>query len=287
MRKHILLLLATLPLVTLHSQTIDKVQYRITYKTVFVKDTLKLDSAGNYLYHPEDEMRLDIGSNVSKFYSERREVRTKFLDDVIKHGGEIHDMSKVPPSANIYNIDYYNYPTGKTTQFLNGDGFGAYVVKEPVTVPDWQVTADTCTILGYHCSKAVANYKGRHWTAWYTDDIPLSYGPWQLCGLPGLVLKANDTHNQWVFTAIGLEQIDGKEDISLPADKKKFESTTRAKYYKMCRTTTMDDILQEFKKSSGDDDAVIVGADGKPLSKEDYNKIMKTVSPFNPIDLSE
>ncbi|RQE01044.1 GLPGLI family protein, partial [Prevotella intermedia] len=45
--------------------------------------------------------------------------------------------------------------------------------------------------LGMECKKATTNFRGRYWEVWYTEDIPISQGPWKLCGLPGMILKAN------------------------------------------------------------------------------------------------
>jgi hypothetical protein len=41
------------------------------------------------------------------------------------------------------------------------------------------------------CKKATTNFRGRYWEAWYTEEIPIGQGPWKLCGLPGMILKAN------------------------------------------------------------------------------------------------
>ena len=49
-------------------EPVDKVMYRFTYKTDCVRDTTLRDSIGNYQY-AHDEMALDVGTKVSKFYS--------------------------------------------------------------------------------------------------------------------------------------------------------------------------------------------------------------------------
>ena len=54
---------------------------------------------------------------------------------------------------------------------------------------------------------ATANFRGRHWTAWFATDIPVSDGPWKLGGLPGLILEAYDKGHQYTFTAVGLERV--------------------------------------------------------------------------------
>jgi GLPGLI family protein len=56
----------------------------------------------------------------------------------------------------------------------------------------WQMLDDTLTIRGFLCSKATTNYAGRTWTAWYTDEVPSTAGPWKFSGLPGLIVKCTD-----------------------------------------------------------------------------------------------
>ena len=54
--------------------------------------------------------------------------------------------------------------------------------------PQWKILAENDSVLSYLCSKAECQLKGRTWTAWFTAEIPISEGPWKLCGLPGLFL---------------------------------------------------------------------------------------------------
>ena len=60
--------------------------------------------------------------------------------------------------------------------------------------------------MGYHCHAAKCTYGGREWKVYYTNDIPLPYGPWKLNGVKGLVLKAEDSEHNFVFEAEGLTQ---------------------------------------------------------------------------------
>ena len=60
--------------------------------------------------------------------------------------------------------------------------------------------------MGYLCQAATCSYGGRDWKVYYTDRIPLPYGPWKLAGTPGLILKAMDTENNFVFESVGLTQ---------------------------------------------------------------------------------
>ena len=51
---------------------------------------------------------------------------------------------------------------------------------------------DTITIQGFFCKKATTIYAKKEWTAYYTEEIPSSVGPWKLSGLPGVIVKAFD-----------------------------------------------------------------------------------------------
>lgn len=64
---------------------------------------------------------------------------------------------------------------------------------------DWEIGEGTKEIAGYACQAAHLNFAGREWKVWYTEEIPLPYGPWKLVGLPGLVLAAEDASGEVLF----------------------------------------------------------------------------------------
>lgn len=278
-------MLFLLSAVTLQAQeAIDKVMYRIVYKTECVEDTTERDSSGNYDYD-HDEMALDVGTKVSKFYSLLNVRFREWVTRTIKHGGEPDVNDPQPPGASILWTSYYNYPTGKvSTLWKELDARSR--TEEPVMPVSWKIVGDTCTLLGYHCTRAEARYKGRLWTAWYTEDIPIDQGPWQLGGLPGMILKACDSRRQWIFTATSLEQINGKENLALDKNWKKYELIPKSKFYQWRRTTTKDDLIRQMRAVSGVR-VTYVNKDGEEYSPEEYRKEFMSAVPFNPLDLSE
>lgn len=196
--------------------TLDQVQYRITYKTQSVKDT----TAVPYKYL-DDEMRLDIGERgVSRFYSQSLVIRQEALKEMYKAGNGF-DLTKLPKGGYIGWELYKNYPAEGKTLLLDKVGGDEYQCEEPMESPDWEIVADSVQeILGYQCQMATARFKGRQWSAWFTEDIPLDEGPWKLRGLPGLVLKAYDAKRQYVFEGAGLEQPEGDEAVTLVSQKR-------------------------------------------------------------------
>lgn len=71
---------------------------------------------------------------------------------------------------------------------------------------EWSISDETKTIAGYPCIKATTTYRGRTWTAWYAPQIPVSFGPWKLHGLPGLILEATDSKNEITYKAVKVER---------------------------------------------------------------------------------
>ena len=66
-----------------------------------------------------------------------------------------------------------------------------YIAEKKPTI-DWQLKKETKKIGNLVAHKATGKFRGREYTAWYTLEIPLPYGPWKLQGLPGLILEAYD-----------------------------------------------------------------------------------------------
>lgn len=69
---------------------------------------------------------------------------------------------------------------------------------EPV---QWNFTNDTKDILGFACAGATGTFRGRTYKVWFTNEIPFSYGPWKLNGLPGTILEAEDHDHYFHYIA--------------------------------------------------------------------------------------
>lgn len=85
--------------------------------------------------------------------------------------------------------------------------------EEPQPMFAWTMSADTMTVSGYLCQRADTDYRGRHWTVWFTPEIPVDCGFWKFSGLPGLILKAEDNERYYSFTAVSIKNV--KEDIDV------------------------------------------------------------------------
>lgn len=72
---------------------------------------------------------------------------------------------------------------------------------------DWKIENETKNILDYICRKATGEFRGRKYTAYYVEGIPISEGPYKFKGLPGLVLEVSSEDGDYTFTAVSLEKV--------------------------------------------------------------------------------
>jgi GLPGLI family protein len=93
--------------------------------------------------------------------------------------------------------------------------FDTLFVKDTTRIISWELFPETKNINSFKCQKARGNFRGRTYTVWFTNDIPVSMGPWKLNGLPGLILEATDSLNQFQFFA---------EKIELQMERNKLET---------------------------------------------------------------
>lgn len=76
----------------------------------------------------------------------------------------------------------------------------AFVVQEAWLTIDWKIFPENTKIIeGLPCTKAVGDFRGRTYIAWFTPEIPYPFGPWKLHGLPGLILEARDLEGNLRF----------------------------------------------------------------------------------------
>lgn len=106
-----------------------------------------------------------------------------------------------------------------------------YLYEDTLNNQTWQLEEDTQTILGYHCQKTVCEWRGRSYTAWFTEDIPLSDGPYKFCGLPGLIVQIYDKDHEYEWCLEGVQREQSKEIfLSVPVNYdagKKYEPCDR------------------------------------------------------------
>ncbi|NGP89590.1 GLPGLI family protein [Fodinibius halophilus] len=161
-------------------------------------------------------------------YSQRISLRTPvFTTDTLKFNRQrsifswnlYNDDNKLPdeikkrfPSAQIPEDVSVSRKTGQTNYYdaIKDSLFSRksmrhinkvlYLQEKKPTI-SWNISDSTKKIGNYTVQKATASFRGRSYTAWFTPEIPVPFGPWKLNGLPGLILEAYDQSGNIYFSA--------------------------------------------------------------------------------------
>ena len=112
-----------------------------------------------------------------------------------------------------------------------------YLINEPVLV-NWDLINQDSLIGKVNCKKAITNYGGRKWIAWYNPEIAVSTGPYVFDGLPGLIYKISDSENTFTFDLeeIKNEKFEVDSNIAnyfINSEQKPFEAISREKFFKI------------------------------------------------------
>jgi GLPGLI family protein len=148
----------------------------------------------------KDLMRLDIGSHSSQFRS--------VIIEWIKDNGLVLGS---PESLN-HPYRGYTWLEYQVVKNLPKQGYmffthGHISVRDKMEgLFDWQLIDEDSVVCGYPCKKAITSFRGRIWTVWYSPLLPYSDGPWKFCGLPGLVLKADEAERKLSFKCKKVEK---------------------------------------------------------------------------------
>ncbi|MCW1963721.1 GLPGLI family protein [Chryseobacterium viscerum] len=79
---------------------------------------------------------------------------------------------------------------------------GTVSYKEPVDI-HWKLSSENRITGRLHTQKAEADYGGRHWIAWFTQEIPVFDGPYIFMGLPGFIVELSDADNEYHWKLVG------------------------------------------------------------------------------------
>lgn len=91
---------------------------------------------------------------------------------------------------------------------LKSKTFDSLFIKEKTGLIKWEIKKDVKLINSYKCQKAECQFRGRKYTAWFSNDIPVGFGPWKLNGLPGLIFSVKDESNSFSFEIESIEFTD-------------------------------------------------------------------------------
>lgn len=196
-------------------------------KPVIVNDTLLLaigNSTSVFLdSYYKDNLEVARKARISRSLKTRKvETTHEWVDDVLDYINATSDYveENIGDPVQIYK----NRPAGTVTSVYNAFVDNFLTEQQPTEFQRWQMSEETDTIFGYPCQKAVVNYAGRSYSAWFTPEIPVDDGPWKFYGLPGLILKVADSEGYFQYLAIGLQQY--KSNVEIVRDKVAYEKAS-------------------------------------------------------------
>lgn len=233
--KKVLLQLIVFTFIPCMGQVIDQAHLKCSYEYKYEFDTLSHKDVR------DDLLYLQIGKSISKCFSYytyqndslwnspdgEKKVSSLMMEAFTKKGSRTNAFPHKRMTACIYK----NYPIGKVT--ITDHLMDQYYVYEDDLYPQtWSMEDSTKLVMGHECQKAVCNFRGREWTAWFAVDIPISDGPWIFGGLPGLIMDVYDRKNQHHFRINGLQKVNNEpiEFIVLDKNFKKLVQTDRIKF---------------------------------------------------------
>lgn len=235
MKKYFYCLLALMP-ITSFAQNFQGIAVYES-KTSFDFDDAETKTEGDAL---PPEIDAQIQEQLKKAFEKTYILKFDKLTSIYK---EEEKLDKPSGDGSVMVSVSFN---GGGTQFKNlkdetslteTEMFGKeFLVTDKLEKLDWKMTGDTKKIGNYTCFKATAVIiakendevdkavsltamppKDMTVTAWYTPDIPISNGPGDYWGLPGLILEVNDGHTTLLCSKITLNP---KEKFEIKAPKK-------------------------------------------------------------------
>lgn len=157
-------------------------------QNIRVAYNVKIKPDSTHTATKESIMFLDIyGTNSSRFYAENL-----YKSDSIRNSG----ANPQSFSINFNNAVVKNNNTLKKYYRLLVD---VYEVTTEIPQLEWKIVSDKKRIGEYECQQATLKYKNRQWTAWFTQDISISEGPFLFKGLPGLIVWMYDDKGNYDF----------------------------------------------------------------------------------------
>jgi GLPGLI family protein len=213
------------------AQETDTVKLRITYD-------VKYKTTENKSLPEEDVMALDIGDTSSHFYSRKAQRQKEIIDSMNATRNinldYINKATMTLIGGQMYHV-YKNMPHKGVLTYTMEILRDAYKTEEAMPSLDWQLEEGDTLICNYDCKKATTVFRGRTWTAWYATDLPFDDGPWKLCGLPGLIMKATEKDNIFSFVCIGIEKGKGEKRVEIVKNK-----------YITCSPEKLNEITNEY-----------------------------------------
>lgn len=218
-------LLSLLPLISMEAQqyptpfeVIDRARLKVEYHFEMKKKTLgRTVMPDTMVVLSGDRWQLSYMKSTYRADSVKNDTdgETKVFE-YFKRGMKAKDALLFLEPHTLPSYVYADKREGEYIVIQNDYFFVPTLYREPIEGIVWKIRDyDSRVIAGHITYKAVCDYRGRRYEAWYTKDIPSDVGPWKFHGLPGLIIEIYDEDRDFVWTAYNVSLRD-KEDRVCP-----------------------------------------------------------------------
>lgn len=229
-------------------------------------------------------MNLDITKKGSEFYSytvyHSDSLMKINLEKQLQATGSINITSDMKKGNVRYSVSK-SYPDFKLT-FHTKVFSDSYKVTDERTIK-WKILAPKNKIGEWNVQKAETNFAGRHWIAWFSSEIPIQDGPYKFCGLPGLIVKIEDTTGSHIFELKGIKNTpEFKSQISVFSDGN--EISINRKQYEKIQKDYENDPTKGLKQMSFGGASIIMtekNANNDKFMKERERQIKEEIKENN------
>lgn len=255
---------------------------RFMYEYRYVTDS----TAGG---QPETEiMLLDVVPKGSKFYSkdtfETDSLIAATMEKQFKAGSKELNFSGIQYKGKIrYSVEKM-YPDYSVI-FFNNLIADEYMVKDE-RKQQWSILSDKTKIGEFTVQKAVCDFIGRKWTAWFTTDLPIQDGPYKFHGLPGLIVKLEDATHTHSFELKGNTKLPAGYEWKSTKEKERFNpiiTVNEEKYRKAFKEYRADPMKSERQMMAQGVVIKEIDASGKMTTASDSEKRDKEIKRRNDV----
>ncbi|WHF52594.1 GLPGLI family protein [Chryseobacterium gotjawalense] len=255
------------------------ISYNAQTKRFIYDVEYKKDSTSNV--KTKENYHLDINGKAVDYYT-----RDYFIaDSLIVNNIPFPETLKLKPSSIVTHIIGFN-------NFEEYDLLENTIINlKSKDLQSWTLTNETKVVKTLNLQKAQTYWGGRHWTAWFTEEIPFQVGPYKFHGLPGLIVELFDDNGNYKFELVNSQNLKNNAENqylkvakqrSVPVNWEKYKNT-KLKYYQ-----SPIDFIKNAKGSSQKSEFFLNdGTIVNPNNSREINKTLRqAIKKFNnPINL--
>ncbi|WP_276875737.1 GLPGLI family protein [Chryseobacterium joostei] len=220
---------------------IDVVKSQYVYLLTNQRDSLDVENKS------EEYFILQRGKEKSQFMSLNSYKRDSVAVGLVNNSVRTStlDLTNIPKTNFTYRIikdpvknkiDYYDKIIRMDFSYEENPGF------------NWKITSEKKNIGTLKCQAAILKYAGRNYKAWFTNDIPVSDGPYKFYGLPGLIVEMEDDKKHYKFELLSYKNFADEKPLWISEKRMNGKKVPKADFYKGLKNS-QENLVQEMAKS--------------------------------------